>query len=333
MNEFKYLPDLSNLFSYQSIKFKREPGWLLINAIAKAFSDDFVALQVILAIIVNSTFFWFLKKYTKYNFTAVLVYYTFFYCYVNFEILRESLALCVFMFSFESLKNKRYKRYYCYALVAVFFHISAIILFLFPLLYNRAKTINRKVFIYPIIIFVIGLLLNQLVPGIFQEITFSSILSQKIKAYNSYSFSIFGILSSLLYYIVTPLFFINVLKKQKSLIWILPMLVIYTIIGASSTLYTIFFRFLNYIIPFYILILTEYFLYIYHKGKNYNVNYRTVIFSFMFVFFVFNNRYLRAYKEDPSIRWYSHWYPYTSVFNKVDNPAREKIYIKGWDYE
>lgn len=333
IHEYQFLPSFNELFSSKSVEIHREPGWLLINATAKLFSNDFITVQIILSLIVNSTFFWFIKKYTKYYFLGILVYYVFFYCYVNFEILRESLALCVFMLGFESLLQKNYKKYYCYAITAIFFHVSAIILLFFPFFYNRSKKISTKIYIYPVVIFILGIILSQFMPTIFQLITFSSILSNKINSYNSYSFTVFGVLSSIVYYIIVPLYFITVLKKQKALVWLLPMLVIYTMIGASITLYTIFFRFLNYIIPFYIIILTEYFMYIYHKDQNYSVNFRTAFFAFILVFAIFSIKYLRAYKADPNIRWYSHWYPYYSVFDKTNDPNREKIYMEGWDYD
>ena len=101
MEEFPNLPDLSGLSNYETGVNKRQPLWILFAAISKSISQEFYVLQIFHAIIVNTLIFRFIKENTKYIFTAVLFYFIGYYCYFNFEILRESLAISLFLFSIK----------------------------------------------------------------------------------------------------------------------------------------------------------------------------------------------------------------------------------------
>jgi len=313
---------------------ERQPGWYFIVATSKLINSDFTTLQIILALIVNTTFFWFIKRRTPYHFTGVFIYYLFFYCYLNFEILRESLAVCVFMLSFESLLRRRYKIYYIYVALALLFHISAIFLIVLPLLFRIATTIflkhNGKILLLKIlliasIIFIAGFLLNSYLQKLLPIFISNDLLQSKIVQYNDYDFTLFGILSSLFYYVAIPLFFIYKLKHQYRIQQLLSMMVIYVFIGASITFYSIFFRFLNYLIPLYILVISEYLLFLYKHNFNFKINLGKVFFAFIFIFIIFTNRYFAKVKDMPSVRWYSHWFPYHSIFDKVEDPNRKKL--------
>lgn len=336
MAEYDGLPDLSSLSLFKDVAvYGREPGWILVVAISKLFSDNFTSLQILLALLVNTTFFWFIKKQTRYYFTGILIYYLLFYCYMNFEILRASLAVCVFMLAFNSLINKKYKTYYLYVVLAIFFHISAVCLIFFPLLlksankvslrYDRRSLVFRLLFI-AILIFASGLFLRPVFEKILPFVGFNSIFHTKIRQYNSYDFTVFGILSSFFYYIIVPLFFINRLGKRYLHKEFLAMMIVYVLIASLITYYSIFFRMLNYLTPCYIIVITEYLFVIYNKKHNYSRNFGTVCIALSFVFVVFTNRYLARTKEYPSIRWYVHWYPYNSVFNKKVDRDREKLF-------
>lgn len=103
---YEYLPTLPELSSIELGVSKLQPLWLLLNAISRTISPDFFVFQLLHALIVNSIIFYFFRKYTKYVFTAVLLYFIGFYGYFNFEILRESLAICVFLLSLEFFVKK-----------------------------------------------------------------------------------------------------------------------------------------------------------------------------------------------------------------------------------
>jgi hypothetical protein len=334
MYEFANSGSNFNFFLLNSSPNQRQPGWNLLVSISKLIADNFTSLQIILALIVNTTFFWFIKKHTKYYFTGIFIYYLFFYCYFNFEILRESLAVCSLMLAFNSLVNGKYKLYYLFVAIALLFHISAIFLIFFPLLYKMAKRIQLKfpgrklilgVSMIAILIFIFGIFFTSFFQKILPPFIFNAILKSKIVQYNEYNFTVFGIISSLFYYVLVPLFFIQRLRKQYYTKELLSIMIIYVLVGSSITFYSIFFRFLNYLIPFYILVITESLLYLYNKDSNYNLNLGKVFFVFIFIFIIFTNKYFSRVKEVPSIRWYSHWYPYHSIFDKIEDPKRKKL--------
>nr|WP_292012180.1 EpsG family protein [Chryseobacterium sp.] len=84
-----------------------EPGYVLLNSIAKSIVPEFWFFQTIHAIFVNVIIFQFFKRYTPYYFTAVLFYSFFYYFYFNMEILREIIPVCIFAgFMYPAMEKK-----------------------------------------------------------------------------------------------------------------------------------------------------------------------------------------------------------------------------------
>ena len=128
--------DLS-YFNFEEAKFN--PLWYIFNAFTKSIVDDFAFFQIVHALIVNSVFFYFFKKYTPYYFSAIFIYGCVYYLYFNFEILREIMGVCILMLTYPLLENKKYIPYFILCITAVCFHYSAGIMLLIPLFYMFFK--------------------------------------------------------------------------------------------------------------------------------------------------------------------------------------------------
>ncbi len=313
------LPNLYELYQFDNI-VNREPGWLLLTAITKIITPDFVLIQLIHALFVNAVFFRFFSRYSAYKFTCVFFYYIFFYHYFNFEILRESIAVSFFLLAIEHFKNNKLLKYYILAGIALCFHISSIFLFIFPLLYKLIPT--RNVFKFSSILFIINIFLGSIFSSILSIFLLGDILSSKINTYQEYSFTVFGITSSYILYLLVP----YILLKNSRIDtndFLYKFIVIYIYIGAMIPLFSIFFRFLNYMIPFYILLMVVFMMRILLRGKNYTINIGNSVIAFTVLFCILNFKLITKYEEE---YWFYRWYPYHSVLDKETGEVRERWY-------
>ncbi|WP_175463518.1 EpsG family protein [Draconibacterium orientale] len=320
---YEYLPTLPELSSIELGVSKLQPLWLLLNAISRTISPDFFVFQLLHALIVNSIIFYFFRKYTKYVFTAVLLYFIGFYGYFNFEILRESLAICVFLLSLEFFVKKKWLRYYVLVFVAFGFHYSAILLFILPLL--KRIPIN---FFSILIIIVIGAFLNTFFLSFINSLSGNNGFFMSLENYGDYNYTIWGLVGIIVLYVLYPFIVMNAstnfLNIKNSLY---PFLRFFILIGAFCSLFYIFFRFRNYFTPIFFVFLTEV---VHSIFRNKKIKEFRKIISFLILFFF---AFMHSYKyfsdtseKVDSSRWYSLWYPYNSIFDKDTDPTRERLF-------
>ena len=316
------LPSLSEIGSFQSMNEKFQPLWIFFVAVSKSITEEFYMIQLLHALIVNVLIFSFIKSNTKYVFTAILLYYIGYYGYFNFEILRESIAIAIFLYSIKFIKNKKWVAYYTISLLALFFHFSAIVLFVIPLLLKLRFNLSRA-----FVIFIVGIIFGVIFISVIDSLNIGGGLNKSIKEYLDYKPTIYGLISILVLYILYPWMIYKIsfsyLKINSNFYSFLN---VYIIIGASTSFFFIFYRFLNYLTPILFLFLAEIIHGVYRKGKLKQVGLTNAVILFLFVTVVHTSRYFTdtsQYVE--SSRWYSFWYPYYSIFNKQMDETREKL--------
>lgn len=131
---------------------KYAPLYIIFNSLLRSITDLFFIVQFIHAAIINGAIFYAIKKcgYDKYIFTILLFYFCNMYYGLNCEVLRESIAVAIFLFSIDDILENRNKQYFIKIIIAVGFHYGAIILFVIPLLKNIK--IDRKYIIISVIL-------------------------------------------------------------------------------------------------------------------------------------------------------------------------------------
>ena len=145
MSMYDEIPALSELKYFDFEEALYNPLWYVYNSLFKSIGDDFVYFQIGQAIIVNSVFFWFFRKYSpQYYFSAILLYYIGYYCYFNMEILREILCVCILMLMTPWLLAKRWIPYYVGCIVAINLHYSSAVMLGIPLLYYMFRKPSWK---------------------------------------------------------------------------------------------------------------------------------------------------------------------------------------------
>ena len=180
---FANAPTISELSVSYFIDSEYNFLWIILTAVCKTIYPDFVSFQIVHAIIVNTAFFMFFKRYIKKVFLAVLIYFVFYFFKYNTEILRASLAVSVFLFSFKYLENKNWSKYLLCAVIAMGFHSEAIVMVFFPLVHILTKIrVNLSTYIGLIVIAVVLMSFN-FIPAMKGFLSFSEKMTNSIDFY------------------------------------------------------------------------------------------------------------------------------------------------------
>lgn len=326
LESFSSVPFFGQLGNFNLSQAQYDPLWIVLSSISKSIINDFVFFQIIHAVFINLVIFRFIKQNTIYRFTSVLLYFLFFYLYFNMEIMRESLAVCVFLLGYPYLKEKKWLKFYVCAFVAFLFHSSAIILFIFPLFYNLK--FKPLLVVLLVLLFTITTLLPDAIKTVLGVFIFNDRLESHFETYSTIKVNSNGALVLFIIYLLVPAMMVYWAEKKigqtlifKELYFIYFFLAIITI-GFSG-----FARFINYLTPFMAIYFAELLNRIY-RYKHFSSFKRIAIAALIFITFLPKINY---YFTDTSnivlgTRQYDLWFPYTSVFFKEENYRREELF-------
>ncbi|WP_293589024.1 EpsG family protein [Prevotella sp.] len=338
MYDFDYIQwselDLTKLsFSY------RQPFWILIQLLSKSVVNSFVVFRLLTSLIVTGVIFFLFKKETPFVFTAILFYFLMMSFDMNFNILRQSLAIACFVPSCIFLKKRKWLKGIGLIFASFLFHNSAFVLFMVPLLmFINVKEKFNIGFLF-LSIFCLSLLYLPKDNFLFAMLLYSnddslSSLSDIYLSdeYGSAAFSLFKVMIHL-----TIFYFIAKKYKESGASNLdLVLLYLYIVCFISSASIPIVGRIKYYFTIFYILSVSKSVFYFINKqlrniiiSRKITINVqRCKIFVWVMIicvllfqpvtyYFTFNPR-LNA----PNIIQY---YPYYSVFNPQVSPERNKL--------
>lgn len=301
--------------------------WNVLATTCKTISNDFVVLQIVQAGFVNITIFWFIKKYSKFRFTSLILYFIFSYLYFNTEIMRESIAICFFLLAYPYFERKSWLKYYLIVTLAFLFHSSAVILFLFPIL--SIIKFNLKSLALTIVLLVFFIFILSKNPTLMDLLLFTDTISEKFNAYSEYALNINGKIVVFLSFIAFPyaLFRINSKIKKEDGKLFENLYMVYFVIAMSYVAFSGFSRFVNYLTPFMIVYFayTLNNIYISQKYKNVKRPFILVIFILAFIpkYLYYTADMSRFY---PDTRKYNLYHPYSSIISPEEYDFRRIIF-------
>jgi len=327
MNFFRDYPTLKELSTFDFAKAQYNPMWYIYNAFFKTYGDSFTAFQIVQAIIVNTSFFIFFHRYARDAFfTAILFYYFGYYFYFNMEILREALCISILLFAFPFLERKNFLIYYLLSFLAFSFHMSAVIMFLIPLvLLFKKDRFWLSILLMASLIF----LLNVIdIISIILNIAFEGALAASINSYmKNEAPNFIGAIVLLL--IMVPFLVLMYVRKRYSYSndpLVGAILIPIFLIQTSALFIPMFSRFSNYFMPFGIVFVVNTFY------KNYwdIVKHHLSLFltaSALFVYcFNLSYYYLKSNAKNlPGTHQYDIYLPYHSVFDPVEDKNHEQL--------
>jgi len=306
MRDFASFPTVSKLNADFFLGVKYSPLWIVFFSTLKTLYPSFIFLQIIHAILINCVIFWFFNKYSRYRFSCILFYFLYFYFYFNTEILRESIAVCLFLLSVPFYLKKDWRVYYTLSIVAILFHYSALVLLLFPIFTLKINVIRIYILIFSVIL---------IIPSLF--IGFLPLPIQLYyEEYILYKSNFNGYLYILCCFIIFPYFLLKLNKRYDNsgfhLISFVPVFFLFSLYSFVSP--SISLRFFNYLIPLSsVFVIDLIFNLLQEKSKK--------IFVLPFIVLLIsaykgNDYYADTSDVLPNSRFYIRWHPYTSIFTK-----------------
>lgn len=330
MVEYNAYPKLDELkyFDFETARFN--PLWYILNAFCRWISDSFTFFQFVHAIILNCTFFWFFRKYCpRYFFSAILVWFAGYWCYLNMEILRESLSICMLLWATDWLLNKRYIPFFLMCVLALLMHYSAMVMFFIPFSYLLFKRPDWKLQV--ILLGVIAVVVSIINLPVIMAKVFSfndNILAIMDEYFEVGKRNLNGILVAIIGYL--PVLGVIWLRERNDIqvdeYDFIPIVsCIFVFIGLSFYIGTAE-RFVYYFVPYFVICLvnTLYDLLTEHDWRNRNVSALVTVA----VVLLLSTSYYETYFRDrsdvyPNTKSYSIYVPYHSVFNPVIDNKRE----------
>lgn len=307
MSSYGYTPEFKGFFDNDFTETRFEPGYLLLCALCRLVTKDFWLLQLVHALILNVCVFIFLYRRTINPFTGIAIYFVLTWLYFNTEVMRESLAIAIFLLNYENLKKRRWIAYYLLTLVSISFHYSALILWLFPFV----KFIKLNIwYIAACILILIAMPWLEQLNELLTITSIANRMTQYINGANDLNLNwrLANMIQSLSCPFLAMVIYRKLHKVSEYDSYIL--LHIFFCIGVF-TIPVVFSRFTNYTQVFVIVYLSSLFSMLRCK---YSVKPILVIILVSSQLFYYSYMYKR-------------WYPYESVFTMRKNTERELLWF------
>ncbi len=313
--------------------YRYQPGWIILNIGCNLITSDFVILKMIIASFLNCVIFRFIKKHCKAIFLGVFFYAIFMYFDLNFNTLRQSMAIGFFLIGYEYLCQGKVIKYILFIGIGFLFHSSAIVFL--PILCLPYVKLNKLLIIIILSCTVICLYLALTFDFITHLNYFLTIFGGDISTeFNMYSnaylvgseseiSNIVGVIHWLID--ISMLCFIayyqflhmgdNRLKKMDILILIL--YIFFTI--ATLAIPIVMYRLLHFIRIFYVVLLADTLIEVSKKYFRKNVAFTYLILIIITYYPIKSYFNINPTSQLPLIVQY---YPYYSIFNKKISPIR-----------
>lgn len=341
--QYSLYPSLINYFGFDFENEKYGRGFIFMMAFAKSISSEFFILQLIHAIFVNSVLFYFFYTNTKHIFFSILLYFILYYFTFNFEVLRESSAVCIFILAWKYFCNNKWIKYYIFSGIAILFHPSAAITLVLPLIkfpwINKLFAVNKVFLISLALVFVVSSIIYVRFFDLIRLIELSDVqnystLYENNKYGESASINLMGFLNFLIRFIFYPVIAIWFMKHNNSILdnnnnqikTVESICCMFMYIAVASLFIKILGRFNNYFYPILTIAIADMAYGVLRlKKKKYKLSYSCWVLIF-FPYFLFST--YGFFKSDggtnyPLIRRY---YPYSSVIFPERDKDRENLY-------
>lgn len=338
--DYERLRPITNLGPRDFERTRFAPGFVIFTSIFKQFTSDFTYFQVFQAAFVNIILFYFFNKYTKHVFFAILIYFFYEYFIYSFQQMREAMAVCIFLLSWPFFLKGKWLWWYLASFLAFTFHISAIVMFVVPLIclpgIRQLFIFGKRTLIICFVLMVVFALIQSL---FFKYIELLAVTDAMVERAQTYSKSdlggttlnIAGFISQLIRFIIYPLIALYFIKKRQDAgggkvfnkFNAFVLMSIY--ISLVSFFISILLRYNNYFFPFATILLADWvFSYIPqgHRKIKFKFAYWVLIFLPMFGMQFYN--YLGKINKSGTMKSYMVYYPYRTVFDKTENHDTER---------
>jgi len=329
-NYFPFNPKLNDVvrFYLNDNYLNYQPLWILMVSLSKTLIDHITFFHFLHSLIFNLALFIFLKRYTNKPFSVLLILFvSLLYFYFSFEIQRQTMSIAVFLLSVRYLEEKKWVKYFLLSVVAYYFHMSAIILFVLPCM-NMLKF--RMIYLYflfsaTIVLFFFRFELLDFVKPVFVN----EYVKLKMQAYSEIQFSNLGFWAffSVRVLLFLPFMLYNLMQQLHELRfkWFYPT---FLFISVLSQFFVGTERLLNFLMPVYLVLVVEFFFTHYKMIEKKGLRYVIACSIVLHIFFIMSYKLFTV--NEYGQRYVSIFFPYNSIFNPDVNEERELYYQNQW---
>lgn len=326
--KWDFMPTLSEISEWSDlINLEYQPLFYLLAATIKSWGSDFLYFQVFHALFINTMVFIIIKRYSNHIFTSVLFYYLFYSYILNTEIIRESYAVVIFLYSLKYLKTRYYLKYYACCFLGFGFHASAMIFFLFPLCvrFFEKSWSSKHIFCAIIMIMALSFVYKDFVNRILLFGLFSDVNQAKIEGY-AFESTENNLLGYMLW-LIRCLFYVYVTRIMKQCGVSSPQNNLAVNIVLFSVLLHPLFNIISARIGGYftLLFIISFADLMYLNVKTYYLRQRVIFVFLVFFYLNIGGLFLVDTWNPKRERVYSRYYPYSSVIDKTMYPERESL--------
>lgn len=308
----------SQMYDGDMFANSQEPLWVLINVFFSRIFGDFQFLKFAIALFFNSTIFWFVKKYSQRPFFSILIYAALLFLHLNFQVLRESVAISFFLIAYDKIcrENKNYKLYYLFCLLACCIHRFSFFTLVVPLC--ALVKLNKVYYVFLITLLLAAPVINTFVfsSGIFSQNDTIAVSIQHFMESDEYSIakkSIFGILHTVIKIFPLWLFvYFSGTSKFRSIAATYLLVYVFNAVSVG-----ILFRINDYLLIPFTVAAADSLSNVQYSRKGLNkLLFNTITILFIFITL---NGHIKAKN------WFE-YYPYSSVFTKTIINERENMF-------
>ena len=332
MDFYEQVGDLSE-FDFSRINdYLFEPLYVLLNMIAKTLNLNWIGFKIVCTLLLNCFVFKLFWKYSKYPFSALLLYYLLYWLIMNFESIRQSCGLGFYVWGCMSLIEKDRRGFLVKSIPTMLFHQSGLLIV--PLTYILSRyEIKRWHLIFVFVLLAISvvsatffsdliLIFNYFssdIGGSYEDYIQTSNSTGLVRVRN---FS--GIIIPLLVKIIVPSYLCSYYIKHNNQ-WLARFLFMFASFATMQYSLSIVSRMMQYVAFFYIIGLLDYII-PQLKCKKYSLMCVVVLFSLLLNIYATNVNYFRSDNyfsvNGKDIRYF----PYKSILSsKKELPERNKF--------
>ena len=307
---YKDVPAIEEMGFGDFFNQPHEPAYILISSIVKSFTREFWPVQLIMSAIMTGCIFTFLYKRCANVFYGVFFFLLLQWLYFSTEIIRQSVAIGIFLLNWSNAEKKRWILYYLFSFLSISFHYSAVLIWVLPFV----KFLKPNWFY--IVLCVAILSITPLIETL-NKLLFLGVMSDKVAIYvkdvdtvnMNWRIGEF-IKTGLPAILAVCMYGISKLKLKVRPIVLLQIL----FCCGAFAIPVIFQRFTNYTTVFVTVALANYV-----SSREVRVMARVFVIGFICM-----TQSLYYYSMYPT------WLPYESIFDPVKNREREEFYRVIW---
>ncbi len=305
------------------------PLWSLCNMWVRQFTDSFVVFQLLQALIVNGTICWVVSRHSNRGFMFLLFYFfvgTFFL--FNTEVMREGLAIAMALIGIECFTSGRKGLFWVFAVLAVGFHISAVVVMIYP--FFRVQMSWRTIGWASLAALAVWAVSDVLLTfAVNHSQSLPEFLSMRLQGYAGLATNIKGFMRYLLHFLLIPAMLILFANqavaspdeqswRERMVAFLLPLAILAAAIPGFS-------RFTNYVMVFELMALAEVARTLFEEQRHLLVRAGSVAaFVLLYVWS------LMEYYPQNDFYMAEFYTPYTSIFSpdEVERGRREMAHLE-----